>query len=124
MTLPTSQKKRDAGRIPGPWNCPSTVEIRCQLQLPNSKLSFFAVHGSYASPPSNMQTLATALFGSISSAWNSNVASLCPPQTIFQNVYVRDMANFNNPIYTGTGTAVPGTSASIAMPVNAAIVLT
>ena len=53
-----------------------------------------------------------------------DLRGLGPPQTIFQNVYVRDMANFSFPVYTGTGTAVPGTSASPAMPVNAAIVLT
>lgn len=124
MTMPISVKKKDGGRIPGPYNVPSVLEIRCQLVLPNSKQSFFRVEGAYASTPASIQSVATALFGSISSAWGSNLASLCPPATAFQNVYVRDMTSYTNPIFVGTGTAVPGTSASVAMPVNAAIVIT
>lgn len=127
MTTPRSQKKVDAGRIPGPWNCPGVIEIKCQMVLPNSRQSFWTVHGFYSGTAPNVQTVATALFGSISSAWNTNVASLCPagpPATQFQNVYCRDMSSFSNPVFTGTGTAVSGTSASVAMPVNAAIVLT
>lgn len=124
MTMPTSVKKKDGGKIPGPFNVPSVIEIRAQMALPNTKLSFFALHGAYTTPPANMQALATALFNALSSAWGTNLASLCPPQTIFQNVYVRDMTSYLNPVYTGTGTAVPGSSASPAMPAGAAIVLT
>jgi len=84
---------------------------------------FFAVHGAYATAP-NVGTVASALFTSISSAWSTNLASLMATTTIFQNVFCRDMANPNNPVFTGTGTAIPGTSASIAMPPGAALVLT
>jgi len=122
--MPVSSKKSDGGRSKGPQNCANVIEIRCQMQLPNSKVSFWTVHGAYSTAPSNMQSLATALFGSLSSAWNSNLAAYAPPGTIFQNVQIRDMTNFTNPVFIGTGTAVPGTSASVAMPPGAAIVVT
>lgn len=123
-TLPQSHKRTDAGRIPGPYNIPSVLEIKCQMLLPNSKQTFFIVHGAYTSQPASIQSVATALFGSISAAWGTNLASLAATATQFQNVYVRDMTAFTNPVSVGTGTAVPGTSASPAMPVNAAIVIT
>jgi hypothetical protein len=122
--MPISTKKTDGGRIKGPQNVASVIEIRVQMQLPNTKLSSWFTHGSYSTAPANMQSLATALFGSISAAWNTNLAAYCPTGTLLQNVYIRDMTNFTSPVYVGTGTAVPGTSASIAMPPGAAIVLT
>jgi hypothetical protein len=44
--------------------------------------------------------------------------------TLFNNVFVRDMTNFTNPVFVGTGTAVAGTGGAVAMPENNAIVLT
>ena len=124
MSLTQSTKKHDAGRIQGSWNCPSTVEVKMQLVLPNLKPMFHTLHGTYATPPANMQTLATSLFGSLSSAWSTNIGVHMHTATIFQNVYVRDMASFTNPVYTGTGTAVPGTGTGAALPLSNAIVLT
>lgn len=127
MTQPHSQKKIDGGRIAGPAAVANVIEIKCQVQLPNSKLSFWVVHGSFTTVPPNMQTVATALFNSISSAWSTNFASLMPlgpPATTFQDVLIRDMTAITNPIFIGTGTAVAGSSASVAMPPGAAIVMT
>lgn len=124
MGIPTSQKKKDAGHIPGPQNVPSVIEIRCQLMMPNSKLSFMTFHGAYTTAPGNIQTMANTLFTSLSGAWGTNMAPVCPPATSFQSVQVRDMASYLNPVSIGTGTAVPGTSASVALPAEVAIVLT
>ena len=123
MSLAQSTKKHDAGRVPGAWACPSTVEIRVQIALSPTKPMFFIVHGTYSSAP-NVGTMASALWSSISSAWSTNLASLMATTTQFQNVYVRDMANANNPASVGTGTAIAGSSASPAMAPGAALVIT
>lgn len=122
--MPVSVKKKDAGRIPGPANVPSVIEVRMQFSLPNSKVIYSTLHGAYTTPPSNMQSLATALYGSLSSAWGSNIGAYMANATSFTSVWVRDMTNFTNPVYQGTGAAVVGTGGTVAMPENAAIVLT
>jgi hypothetical protein len=124
MSLAASTKKHDAGRIPGPWNCPGVVEIRMQQGLPNGKTIFSTIHGSYASAPSNMQGLANSLWSSLSSAWSANLAQYMHPQTTFQAVQIRDMASYTNPVFFGTGTAVPGTGTGVALPESNAIAMT
>lgn len=122
--MPTSVKKKDGGKIAGPASVPGVVEVAIVFQLPNTKRSIIKFHGSYTTPPSNMQTLATNLLTSLQSSWSSNLAPLCYPQTFFQQVQVRDMSSFTNPISVATATTTPGTSASPAMPPGASIVLT
>jgi hypothetical protein len=124
MSMPVSVKKKDAGRIPGPQNVPNTMEIRCQFSLPNGKIIYSTFHGSYASTPGNTQSMATALYGSLSSAWGSNLGPYMANATSFTNVWLRDMSNFTLPVYQGTGAAVVGTGGAVAMPENNAIVLT
>ena len=124
MTMPVSVKKKDGGRVAGPQNVPSTIEIACQIAIPNSKLTRMTFHGSYTAIPPNFQTLANALFTSLSNAWGTNLGLYMHTLTQFQYVYVRDMTAFTNPVYQSTGTAVAGTSASPAMPPGAAVVLT
>jgi len=122
--MPHSQKKIDGGKIPGPANVPSVIEIALQFLLPNGKIARNVVHGAYTVAPPNMQTLANALFTSISSAWGTRLGALMSTGTTFQNVQVRDMTSFTNPIYISTGTAQPGTGSATPMPADAAIVLT
>lgn len=122
--MPVSVKKKDGGRIPGPAAVPNTIEIACIVGLPNTKRSRMVFHGSFTTPPGAMQTLANALWSSLSSAWSTNLASLMATQTTFQAVQIRDMTSPTNPVYVGTGTAIPGSSASPAMPPGAAIVMT
>ena len=124
MSLAQSTKKHDAGKIPGPWNCPQTVEIRVQLTLPNGKLTFFALHGAFTGTAPNIATIATALTTAFSSAWVTNMAPLCPPQTLFNFVSCRDMTSFANPVFAGAPTNAPGSSASVALPVSVAAVIT
>lgn len=123
--MPVSVKKKDGGHIAGAQAVPNVIEIRFSIMLPNQKLIYHTAHGAYVpgTPPS-MATLAQALWNSISSAWNTNLASLMHTQTQFQQVFCRDMTNVTNAVFVGTGAALPGTSASPAMPENAAVVLT
>jgi hypothetical protein len=123
-TIPQSQKKKDGGRIPGPQNCANVGEFRFQVQLPNSKLSYWTVHGYFGGTISVTQSMANSLFSAVSSAWTSNLTPFLATTTILQNCQIRDMTSYTNPILTSVGTAVPGTSASPAMPVNNAIVIT
>jgi len=122
--MPVSVKKKDGGKIPGPANVPSVIEIALQFLLPNGRPARNVVHGAYTVVPPNMQTLANALFTSISSAWGTRLGTLMSTGTTFQNVQVRDMTSFTNPIYISTGTAKPGTASGTPMPADAAIVLT
>jgi hypothetical protein len=124
MTMPISVKKKDGGRISGPANVPSVIEIAMIGQLPNAKPVRTVFHGSYTTPPANMQTLAGALWTALSGAWSTNLATLMATASSVTSVQVRDMTSFTNPIAIGTGTAVPGTSVSVPMPSGAAIVMT
>jgi hypothetical protein len=124
MAIAQSTRKHDAGRIPGPFQVPSVVEIIWCTQLTTTKMSFAKIHGSYTTVPANMQTLANALMSSISSAWTTNLAPLMATSTSLQWVSVRDMSSTANLSYESTGAIVSGTSASIAMPLGAAVVMT
>lgn len=124
MTMPISVKKKDGGKIAGPANVPGVIEIAMVFSLPNAKLIRNVVHGAYTVVPPNQQTLANALFTSISSAWSTRLGTIVSTGTTFQSVQVRDMTAFTNPIYISTGTAIPGTASGTPMPADAAIVLT
>jgi hypothetical protein len=124
MTMPISQKKKDGGHIPGAQAVSNVIEIRFSVMLPNQKLIYHTAHGAFVGTAPSMATVAQALWSSISSAWSTNLAPLMSTATQFQQVFIRDMTAVTNAVFVGTGAAIPGTSASPAMPVNAAIVLT
>jgi hypothetical protein len=127
MSLAQSTKKHDAGRIPGVWSCPSTLEIRLQSILPNGKLMFYKWFGVYSAPPPNMQTLCNTLFTNLTGQWTTNLAAYMHANTACQQLYIRDMALPTNQVFqvTPAPTAVAGTGgAAVAMPENAAIVMT
>jgi hypothetical protein len=124
MSLAQSTKKHDAGRIPGPAAVPNVVEIKAQIVLPNTKLTFFTVQGFNSGSTTVNQSLANTLFASISSAWGSNLGTYMHTSTQFQFVYVRDMTNPNLPVFQSVGSAVAGSGAGVPMPEQDAIVLT
>jgi hypothetical protein len=124
MSLTQSTKKHDAGKIAGPWNCPNTVEVQLVWSMPNGKTATGKLHGTYATVPANMQNLVNGLFSSLSSAWQSNLATYMHTGTVFTGCNARDMASFANPVYFSTGTAVPGTGTGAALPESNCIVLT
>ena len=124
MAIQQSTKKHDAGRIPGPANCTGVMEIRMFFGLPNGKTISGTLHGFNATLPTPSVALANTLFGALSSAWQSNLATYMHPQTSFQSVVIRDMTSFTNPTYQSTSAAVVGTGTGAAMPESNAIVLT
>lgn len=124
MTMPVSVRAVDGGKIKGPQSVPNVIEIRVQMQLPNGKLSFWTVHGAYATTPPALPGAAQGLFLAIGNAFTTNLATLMHPTTQLQNVAVRDMTAFTNPVFLSTGAAVVGSGTGAAMPADAAIVLT
>lgn len=124
---PQSTKKHDAGRIPGAAAVANVLEIRILFNLPNQKQASITFHGYNATMPAVNVALANTLFSSLSSTWSTNLASYMaagPPATQFAAVYIRDMTNAGYPVFQSSSSAVNGTSASPAMPVNVALVLT
>lgn len=124
---PQSTKKKDAGRIPGAAAVANVLEIRCLLGLANGKVASITFHGYNATMPAVNVALANTLMASLSSAWSTNLGSYMAAGTTpstFAAVYIRDMTNPGFPVFQSTSAAVLGTSASPAMPVNVALVLT
>jgi hypothetical protein len=124
-TTPVSTRKHDAGRIPGPYNNAGVVEVLGQWTLPNGKIIHGAVYGYAATPPAVNVALANTIFGALSSAWSTNLATYMHTGTSFNSVTLRDMTSSSNPIAVSTSAGVAGTSAStVAMPESMAIVMT
>src|SRR5215467_12711595 len=105
--LPVSQKKVDGGHIKGAQDVPNVIEFRVISQLPNLKNASFAFYGHFTTPPTNLQTLAGAAWTAISAAWSTNFAPHMAPASQLTAVHVRDMTSHTNPIFIGTGAAVP-----------------
>jgi hypothetical protein len=124
MTMPISTKKSDGGHVKGAAAVPSVIEFRVQVTLPNSKVTFWTVHGFYSTPPANLQTVANGVLSSINASWTSQLAPLLHTATLLQGLQARDMSNVNNPVIVATQTSQPGTSASPALPPGVAAVLT
>lgn len=119
-----STRKTDGGKIKGAQAVPNTIEIQIKQTGANGKPANFTVHGQYATTPPSLTTLATALWNSISGAWGTNLAPQMHPNAQITAVWVRDMANVNNPIVVGSGAAVVGTGTGSALPAEVCIVIT
>ena len=124
MTIPASTRKTDGGRIPGPADVPGVVEIALVFSLPNGKTIKNFLHGGYSGTASAPGPIAQALFGSIGTAWTTNLAPHMHTGTHFNRVETRDMASHLNAIFLSTGTAIPGTGTADALPPEAAVVMT
>jgi hypothetical protein len=122
--LPQSQRKIDAGKIKGAQAVPNTLEIQIRQVGANGKSANFTCHGRYATTPPSLATIASALFTSIGTAWGAQLGPQMAPDAQFTGVWIRDMANVNNPIVVGTGTPTPGTGTGNPLPPEACIVLT
>lgn len=119
-----STRKVDGGKIKGAQACPSTIEIQVKQTGSNGKSANFTCHAQYATTPPSLTTLATALWNSISGAWGTNLAPQMHPNSQITAVWVRDMANVNNPIVVGSGAAIVGTGTGNPLPAEVAIVIT
>lgn len=124
MAIQQSTKKHDAGRIPGPANCPNVMEIRCWFNMPNGKIVSGALHGWAATLPPPTVALANTLFSALSSAWSTNLGTYMHTGAVFTSVVLRDMTSFTNPLFQSTSASVAGTGTGAAMPESNAIVLT
>jgi hypothetical protein len=122
--LPHSQKKVDAGRIPGPYNVPQVIEVKLIWTSPSGRKYSSFLHGSYSTLFAVNVANANTLFGAISASWTTNMASLSPTTCQLTGLAMRDMTSFTNPVSLSTAAGVNGTSASPAMPENVALVLT
>ena len=124
MTIPTSQRAIDGGRIRGAQDVPLCVEMVFRQALPNSKIAHMKLHARYVSSPPTMQTLCNALYTAISSAWTSNLGPLMSPDSHLLDLNLRDMASHLNPVFVSTGAQTSGSGTDGNMPVQDAIVLT
>lgn len=119
-----SQRAIDGGQIAGPADVPQVVEIKVVYTLADLKTASNFFHGSYTSAAPPLQSVASALFTSLGTAFSSNLGSNMHTLTRMVRVEVRDMASHNNPVFIGTGTAIPGTGVGNAMPHELAAVMT
>lgn len=124
MATGTSVRRVDGGHIKGAANVPLCIEIKIIQTLPNSKPFVNVVHGSYVTPPADMQVLANTLWSSISTAWQTDLGPALDVATKINRVEVRNMADHTMPVFIGTGVALTGSDATGTMPVNNSIVLT
>jgi hypothetical protein len=122
--LPQSQRKIDAGRIKGAQAVPNALEIQIRQIGANGKSANFTCHAQYATTPPSLATLAAALFTSIGTAWGTNLGPQMAAASRYTGVWIRDMANVNNPIIVGTGAPTSGTNVGMPLPPEVCIVLT
>lgn len=124
VTLPTSVRKKDGGRIPGAQAVGNMIEVRVVYSAANGKTNSFKFAGHYTTVPADMQTLAGNIWTGLSSAWSTNLAPHMVAAVSLQRVEVRDMSLTLNPVFIGTGAPIAGTAAGPALPPDMAIVLT
>lgn len=123
---PQSTRKVDAGRIKGAAAVPNCVEIIVPWSTGTAPARSFVsvLHGANPNNTPINVGLAQTLTTSFHSAFTANLAIFQPTASFMGNVGVRDMTNVTNPPIFATGGGAFGTSVSIAMPFDAAIVLT
>lgn len=123
MTIPSSQRAVDGGRIRGAQDVPLCLELVFRQSLPNSKIAHMKLHARYVSSPPAMQTVTNALYTAIASAWTSNLGPLMSSASHLLDLSMRDMASHTNPVFISTGAQTSGTGPGGNMPAQDAIVL-
>jgi hypothetical protein len=81
-------------------------------------------YGSYTGTFSSSVAVANTIFSSIVTSFTTNLAALQASAYTLQQMTMYDITTATSPVYTTTASGAPGSSASVAMPENAAIVLT
>lgn len=69
------------------------------------------IHYSNPSSVTVSQTLANTVFDSLKSLWTTNLATHCPPTTIFTDVNLRDINTAGNALVASNTAQAPGTAA-------------
>lgn len=77
-----------------------------------TKNTSIVVHWLNPSSAAVNSALAEQIFVSLKTLWNANLAALCPPSTLLNGVYLRDISTEGNALVSSTGPAAPGTASA------------
>lgn len=115
----------DPGAIGGPVQVPQCAQITLRWGLESGKVGHNVLYGRYSGGFAGTVAQAQAIFSALSgSAFTSNIGPQLAASSSLQGVDIRDVNQINQPIISSTGAAVPGTSASPALPNEVALVVT
>jgi hypothetical protein len=117
VTLPTSTRSRDAGRIPGTVFIPTAIEVDLLWNITGGKQVKNVMHGIVAGGFAATTAIAQAVYASIiaSGAWTTYHAFVNAGCSL-AGVALRDIRGPNVlPLVTSTGAATPGSGAGLAL---------
>jgi len=119
------QALSDPGHIGGPVVIPNCTQIVLNWGSGIGKVSHNVLYGRSAGVPTPSVAQAQALFAAMSSGglWTAMNAHLANTTT-FASVSVMSVHTAGQPVFTSTGASVPGTNATIALPLEVALVTT
>ena len=125
MTMPPqSQRKVDAGRIPGPANVPGVIEVVMTFLLDNGKTATCKLHGKNSGSFVPSVAQANTTYNALAPSWSIRLAQYMHTTTSFQTVKIRDMTDHTLPQFESNVASTPGTGVGAAMPQDVALVLT
>ena len=112
----------DPGYIHGPKVIPNTAMVRLDWNLPDSKIGHNVMYANYTGTPALSNTVAQAIFAAISTGagWTA-LAAFFASTVQLRSVSVLDIRSTTGTLFQSTGAAVPGTSASPALPDEVAL---
>lgn len=115
----------DPGHIAGPVVIPNAVKVMPVWSLTNGKTARNVLYVTVAPGFVPTATIAETIRAAMSSGalWTA-VAAFIAPTTTLTRVELQDVRTANNPAVASTGTAVPGTAATGAMPDEVALCVT
>lgn len=115
----------DPGAIGGPVVIPNAVKIIIRWNLASGKVAHNVLGGIVAGGFTPTTAIAQSIYSGISSGsgWSA-LAPFLPTTVSIAGVDLLDIRVANQPLVSSTGAAVPGTSASPAMPSEVALTVT
>ena len=115
----------DLGHIPGPIVIPNAIQMRFRWSLLDGKVAHNVFYGQVGGGFVATAAIAEALRAGISGAgaWTALAAYIASGASL-AGVDLLDVRSVGNAIVSSTGAALPGTSASTALPDEVAAVLT
>jgi hypothetical protein len=104
---------------------PNCIQVVLNWSLEDGKLAHNVLHGRVTGSFTPTAPIAQAIFAGLSSGANwTPIASALAATTLFTGVSLRDLRVANMPLVSSTGAAVPGSSATEALPNEVAAVVT
>lgn len=112
----------DPGYLPGPKVIPNTASVILDWNLTDAKVGHNVLYCNYTGTPALSATVAQTIFAAITTGaqWTA-LAAFLASTTSLRAVRVVDIRSTVGVIFSSTGTAVPGTSASPALPDEVAL---